>query len=485
MTKSYELEKYIIGEIWTSPDIYSNLVRLCAFGGRLSGTESENQARDFIRDSFISYGLRSVRLVPFDYLGWLRGKASLRIVEPSHEELESALSLVYSPNTQPGGLRARVVDVGLGTAAEYAAVGESIKGKFVMASTDSPAGGRRVWCREKYESAVAGDAAGFLFVNHVPGMLAPTGIVSSGRLADIPVVGLSQEDGFAIRRVLNKGGPMELEMQLSNQTKPAQSSNIIGQVPGQRSDAVIVVGAHYDSYDIGPGAVDDASGTALVLETARVFASLAGQLQRTVRFEAYAAEELGLLGSTSYVDGMSDSELSAVDFMLNLDAGALGSMRGLALQGLDDLFPLFAGFAHDMGYPLELSPRVITASDHFAYFKHGVPVASLFARREPGLDRDFLGLGFSHTAADTVDKVSEAELRESAMVAARLLLRLADYKGEIGRNRTSDEIRQILLSADHTGTHAGQHDWPASFGSQVKHVGRATSSQARSQSEAD
>jgi hypothetical protein len=459
MVKSTETERDIVGEIWTSSEIYANVERLCDLGSRFSGTESERRARDFIQDKFIDYGLQNVGLATFDYLGWARGEARVCLLQPRSETLASAISLVYSPSTPSHGLRAGVVDLGLGTKAEYAAQQGRIRGRFVMVSSDSPRGGRRIHRREKYGRAVAAGAVGFLFVNHLPGMLAPTGSLRAGELAEIPGVGLSYEDGFLIRRFLRAGGPVELEMRLNNHTGLAQFSHVLGEVPGQQDDhpdhRVVVVGAHYDGHDISQGAVDDASGAALVMELTRLFAPLSGQLRRSIRFEAYAAEELGVYGSTRYVNEMSDSDMAALDFMLNLDGAALGSGRGLDLQGLNELFPLFNAFVREMGYPLSLRNRVNTASDHFPYFMRGVPSASLFANRPPGLGR-----GFGHTRADTLDKVDEAELRESAMVAARLLLRLANHDESIGRKRTAAEVRQILLDHGLEEPLKAQDKWP-------------------------
>ena len=453
MVQIREFEQQIIGEAWTS-EIYANVETLCDFGSRFAGSESEGQARAFIRKKFADYGLANVRLPTFDYLAWARGEATLLIAE-SGRELASAQSLVYSPSTPPAGLRAEVVWLGLGAKAEFAAQASEIPGRLVMVSTGSPAGGRWIHRREKYGRAVAAGASGFLFVNHLPGLLAPTGSLRPGRLADIPAVGLSHEDGFAIRRALRDNGAVELEMRLANETRPAQFSHVVGEAPGRRSDEVVVVGAHYDGHDISQGAVDDASGTALVMELGRLFAPLAGRLRRTLRFETYAAEELGVLGSTLYVNAMSAADLGAVDFMLNLDSGALHSGRGLALQGLDELRPLFGQFAREMGYPLELNDQIGTASDHFPYWMRGAPVASMFASRPPGQGR-----GFGHTSADTLDKVSEVELRESAMVAARLLLRLADHPGEIGRRRSRDELEQLLLDHDLEEPLRAQDKWP-------------------------
>jgi Zn-dependent M28 family amino/carboxypeptidase len=447
----------LIGRVWTSPEVYANLEALCDLGSRFTGTESARLARDFILGKFKDYGLENPRLATFDYLGWTRGEAKVCIVAPASDPLPSAISLVYSPSTPADGLLAEVIDVGMGTKAEYAAKGAEIRGKFVLASSDSPRGGRRVHRREKYGRAVSGSAAGFLFANHLPGLLAPTGSLRAGTLAAIPGVGLSYEDGFRIRRALRGAQPLELDMRLTNQTGPSEFSHVIGEVPGAQDDdkEVVVVGAHYDGHDISQGAVDNGSGTALVLELARLFAPLSGQLRRTVRFETYAAEEIGLYGSTRYVNGMGESDLAKVAFMLNLDGGALSGDRGLVLQGLSELHPLFAAFAHEMGYHLSLSDNVSTASDHYPYFLRGVPCASLVGNTPLGLGR-----GFGHTKADTLDKVNEVELRESAMVAARLLLRLANHPQSIGRMRTPAEIRQILLDHNLEEPLKAQGEWP-------------------------
>jgi len=76
------LDKTLIGEVWTSPDLYANLESLCDFGSRFAGTPSERQARDFIFSRFATYGLRNVRLDPFTYMGWRRGTCQAQLVAP-------------------------------------------------------------------------------------------------------------------------------------------------------------------------------------------------------------------------------------------------------------------------------------------------------------------------------------------------------------------------------------------------------------------
>jgi hypothetical protein len=113
------LDKSLIAESWTSRDLYANLETLCDFGSRFAGTPSEAQARDFIQEKFHKYGLKHIHLDPFNYLGWWRGKCALQVVAPRAQTFD-AISLVYSPSTPAGGLRASIVDAGMGTEKEYA-----------------------------------------------------------------------------------------------------------------------------------------------------------------------------------------------------------------------------------------------------------------------------------------------------------------------------------------------------------------------------
>ncbi len=86
----------------------------------------------------------------------------------------------------------------------------------------------------------------------------------------------------------------------------------------------------------------------------------------------------------------------------------------------------------------------------------GIPAINLVRRgRDP-----HLGRGYGHTAADTLDKVSEVDLRESAMVAARVLLRAANHKGALARRRSQDEVRDMLVGYGLEESLKAQDKWP-------------------------
>ncbi len=451
MTDLTTLDKQLIAEAWTSPDIYANLETLVDFGSRFAGSPSEAQARDFIAEKFRAYGLTNVQLGPFEYLGWWRGTCALNVVAPVQRAYD-AISLVYSPSTPPGGLRAPIVDVGMGTEKEYARKQDSLAGKIVLCSSANPEEGRQPHRREKYGRAVAAGAIGFIYTRHLPGGLPETGSLRAGRLGEIPAVAVSYETGFALKRWIEKGETL-VALDVQNESKPTIAHHVFGDVPGQ-SNEVILVGAHYDGHDIAQGAMDDGTGTCLVLDLARMFAPWRGQLKRTIRFWGIACEELGVLGSTIFVEQNRET-LKELALMINLDGAVGNGAKGFSFSGLEEVEALLKQIAKATRYPLRLTDKIITASDHFPFLMRGVPAIMMTAREE----NRALGRGFGHTAMDTLDKVNEREMKECAMVAARVLLRLAQHEGSLGRHRTPEEIKQILIAQDLEQPLRAQDKW--------------------------
>ena len=95
------------------------------------------------------------------------------------------------------------------------------------------------------------------------------------------------------------------------------TENLIAETIDGDPDAVIVLGAHLDSVAAGPGINDNGSGTALLLELARRFSTCTPTAK--VRFAWWAAEEVGLVGSTYHVDNLPAADLDAVIGYFNYD----------------------------------------------------------------------------------------------------------------------------------------------------------------------
>jgi Peptidase family M28/PA domain len=448
-----ELDRYLIGEAWTSTEAYSNLESLCDFGSRFAGSQSSRAARDFLVEKFRAYGLSGVQTEPFDFLVWSRGGCDLQMLTPSARALRSAISLVYSPNVDR--LHAEVVDCGMGSEKDFVEhVEGALRGKIAMATTANPESGPAIHRREKYGRAVAAGAVGFIYVNHKPGMLAETGSLRPGRLAEIPAIGVSFEDGWDLARWCRRG-KVQMEMTVENQTGPGQGFHVVGEIKGQ-TDATIITGAHYDGHDISQGARDDGTGTTVLLEIARILEPLHGQFRRTIRLVAFDAEELGVLGSGEYVKAHM-REMDTVALMINLD-GAAGPVdsHGFSTEGFRDTESVLRDYIKDFGYPVTLRDRVVTASDNFPFFMQGIPAIMMLARSE----NPALGRGFGHTAADTLDKVAEVDLKAAAMTITRMLTRLADHDGSLGARKSQAEIKQILIDQDLERPLRAQDKWP-------------------------
>ena len=127
----------------------------------------------------------------------------------------------------------------------------------------------------------------------------------------IPVVGASFADGVALAQ---PGSTAFVEV-LPSETRT--DFNVIAELEGKNDDNVVMAGAHLDSVIEGPGINDDGSGSAALLETALMMANT--KPQNTMRFAWWAGEEQGLVGSTDYVEGLSQAERDRIALYMNYD----------------------------------------------------------------------------------------------------------------------------------------------------------------------
>ncbi len=212
---------------------------------------------------------------------------------------------------------------------------------------------------------------------------------------------------------------MHLSLLIDIETTRATVNNVLAWLPGQ-SDEYVIVGAHYDhlgrgNFDslapsqigqIHPGADDNASGTAGVLELARLLAPERGQLKRSILFMNFSGEELGLLGSAAWVKHPTRPLEKAVA-MLNMDM--IGRIKDdkvyIGGVGTGSTFKAVLEQAQkDAPFKIEYSAGGYSSSDHTSFVAKKIPVLFFFS----GLHSDY------HKPSDTWDKIN-------APSAARLL----------------------------------------------------------------
>ncbi|HST08751.1 MAG TPA: M28 family peptidase [Terriglobales bacterium] len=217
---------------------------------------------------------------------------------------------------------------------------------------------------------------------------------------------------------------LHMTIHVDIETTRASVNNVLAYLPG-KTDEYVIVGAHYDhlgrgNYDslapsligqIHPGADDNASGTAGVLELARIFAPRKGELQRGILFMSFAGEELGLLGSAYWVQNPTMPIGKAVA-MLNMDM--IGRIKDdkVYIGGVgtgSTLKSVIEQAASKENFKVEYSPGGYSASDHTSFVTKHIPVLFFFS----GLHSDY------HKPSDTWEKIN-------APSAARLVDVVAD-----------------------------------------------------------
>ncbi|RVW01250.1 M20/M25/M40 family metallo-hydrolase [Rhodococcus xishaensis] len=217
-------------------------------------------------------------------------------------------ALTYSPATPAGGLHAWLVPVPAGRTEGCESVdydGLDVTGAVVLVDRGS--------CPFVQKQQIAADrgAAAVLVANNEDTDL-DNGTLGGTDGARIPTGGVSKSEGAALRQ----GGDVALV--LDTTIESTNSRSVIAQTRSGASDDVVMAGAHLDSVPAGPGINDDGSGVAALLETARQLGA-EPNVTNAVRFAFWGAEEVGLVGSKAYVEGLDDAERADIALYLNFD----------------------------------------------------------------------------------------------------------------------------------------------------------------------
>ncbi len=411
-------DREIIADIWTSPIPWQTCVELVErFPHRYGGHADELAARDFVAERLRHFEL-TVGLEEFPCRHWHPGRASLHALPNGRAFIP--VPCVNLPMNGTATVEAEVVYVEEGTQAQYHSLGGRIRDRIVLVNSRCPAYSHRprTCRREKYLQAIAGSAAGFIYMRHEGGLLPEVYSLSSDGPAPVPGVSITREAGSVLLQYVRRGAAVRLDVE--NQITPGASWNIVADLPGPPGAPTILIGAHYDTLVGCPGAIDDASGVAVMLEAARVLGRYRYLFTKTIRFVAFGLEEGGLRGAHAYVDAHR-ARLDGVEFMLNIDGAAYGAPeKGVGLQGWPALIPYFKGLVSRMGEEMPVDVWITPNSDMHPFMVAGVPCAWFF-----DMGMSLANLGWPHTAADTIDKVSARGLRTTALQLARLLLYMA------------------------------------------------------------
>ncbi len=435
MDLSEKLEK-TFGEIVLTNRIMETTKEICLLGSRFAGTDSERMAQEYIKQYLRSINI-SIKEFDFEYQGWKRGRCAFSLTEPIKKVIP-AISLVLGPSTPKEGLQLEIIDGEGGSNTELSQLDNKIEGKALMVHSGETLEG---WLhrRIKYGNAYEMGAQAFIFANHNPGQLFPTGSVRPNRIGEIPAIGISKENYEYIKE-LSKKNQVKGFITIKNQYSTKKSRHLIWEIEGEIKDEYILIGGHYDGHDLAQGATDNAGSIAILLEITKLMKEKNINPKRSIRFVAFGVEEFGVVGSTIYAD---TADLSGVKFMINVD-GIVGHIpKCVACNGLVEVLTFLHQIEEQFPFEISITNNIVVASDNYPFFTKGIPCIAIYSQNPiPSMGR-----GYGHTSADTFDKISKLDAKISTIFVMSLLKVIADSP-KLPVRVKKNKIKSILQDAN-------------------------------------
>ena len=390
-------------------------------GQRMAGTEAEARARDWAVRKLKAMGFANVRVETFDMPVWTRGAESAAILSPYPQKL-AITALGNSASTGAAGITGEIV--GFDTLAELqAAPDDQVRGKIVFVSHSMPrtqdgsSYGAFRSPRSQGPSVASRKGALAIIIrsigtDHHRNPHAGVMTFEEG-VKPIPAGALAIPDAEQVQRILKRSrGPVTMHLTLVSQTTRGSSGTVIAEVPGRDPNAApILVSGHLDSWDLGTGAIDNASGVAIAAAAAKRIMD-AGRPLRPIRIVWFGAEEVGLFGGLDFRAkhgkephyAIAESDFGA-DRVWKVDS-RLGKEREAEAKALQAALE-----------PLGVVPGALDKAE-------GSDISPLLADGLPGVTLAQDGTYYfdlHHTPDDTLDKVDPEALRQNVAAWTTML----------------------------------------------------------------
>lgn len=446
------------------------------YGPRLTNSPGFRRAGDWAVKEMTSWGLVNVKLQPFGPFGrgWANDKFYMMATTPGGSLPVIGYAQAWTSSTN-GVISGDAVFATIETPEDIASWKGKLKGKFLLSTampdvlplfepqaqrytqdqlrdlereTDSAGRGGRGG-RGGFPGGRGGAQAfgqtrtQFLKDEGVLAIIAPGrgtgGTVFAGGGGSrelnapptVPAVTIAAEHYGRILRTLQKDQPVKIEMEVKNTFyDDPMSFNVVGEIAGtDKADEVVMLGAHFDSWQAGTGATDNAAGSAVMMEAMRILKQSGLPLRRTVRIGLWGGEEQGLIGSRQYVtETFADRATMAVkpahakfSGYFNVDNGT-GAIRGVYLQGNEGVAPIFDTWIkpfNNLGMNT-LTIRDTGGTDHQAFDAVGLPGFQFIQ------DPVEYGTRTHHSNMDLYERIQEEDMRKNAVIVASFVYHTAN-----------------------------------------------------------
>ena len=457
-------------------------------GERLTGSPNAKRASEWTRDQLAQWGLQNAHLEPFDFgRGWQNEFTSVRMTAPDVMEL-IAYPKAWSESTN-GVVKGSAIRVIAKRPEDLEKYKGQLTGKIVLFGDLPEVKPQTEAAMERYDEKKLAEISHFEIASEKPrfnpeeirqrialrkaaeqffasekvtaaidasrGDGGTVFVQSSGSYKEeeprgIPFLTMAVEHFGRISRLLDRGTPVELELDVRNkfyESDPA-SFDTVAEIPGtDKKDELVMVGAHLDSWHAGTGATDNAAGCAITMEAMRIIQSLGLKPRRTIRIVLWTGEEEGLLGSKAYVathfgsrpESNDPKEKDLPSFMrkqgtpltlkpeekkvsayFNIDNGT-GKIRGIYLQENAAVAPIFDAWIapfHDLGVDT-ITYRDTGGTDHLSFDAVGIPG---FQFIQDPIEYD---TRTHHSNMDVYERLQRDDMMQASVVLASFLYNAA------------------------------------------------------------
>lgn len=416
---------------------------------RAAGTSGYVASAEYVAEQLEAVGY-DVERQYFDFLYQETLEESLTVAATGADI--DTIVMSYSPNTPEGGLTGELVAPSTATGCDAAAWdGVDATGKIALISR-----GGCTFAAKSLAAAAAG-AVGAIIYNNGDGPL--NGTLGGENDAFVPTSGILKSAGEALLVDMADGSPVTVTLNLQQIMETRTTYNVLAETATGRDDNVVMLGAHLDGVTEGAGINDNGTGSAAILETAIQLADV-NKLNNKVRFAWWSAEELGLVGSTHYVDTLSDEELGNIATYLNFDmVGSPNYIIGVydadestydapvtVPAGSAETEDVFTDY-FDAGNQPWVDTMFSGRSDYQAFIENGVPASGLFTgadgvktAEQAELFGGTAGITYDpnyHSAADDITNVNRTALEIMSDAIAHAAITLAQDTSAINGARSA------------------------------------------------
>jgi carboxypeptidase Q len=428
-------------------------------GARLTGSPAHIQSARWAVERFKEWGLANPHLEPFEFgRGWQLERVSAEMTEPRYMPL-TAYPEAWTPSTA-GVLSGRAVYVGDKTAAQIQTMAAQLRDAIVLTHLpqtqfvagdrpqpgldDRPVATGNPALAQPRSTTPANELMALLKQAGAAVALRPSAYrdgtvgVTGNRATSpdsVPTIVVAGEQYNVLARLVAEGRPVSLRVELRARyfEEDRNSYNVIAEIPGQDPavrDQVVLVGAHLDSWHTASGATDNADGVVAVMEAMRILRALGAAPRRTIRVALWSGEEQGLLGARAHVAQHYNTPASRdrLAVYLNDDPGS-GKTLGFYMEkngAAKTIFDRWLEPLKNLGATRNVIES-IGSTDHVPFNEAGLPGFNVIK------DFDAYDERTRHTNADHPERMSDDELKQSAIFMATFAWQAAMFEERIPR----------------------------------------------------